>query len=105
MLFEDAAAEYLDILTTTKPGTARAWSSPLRRAAQPARRRYGKPTTKQYPNEDDFDRALARQNKSRPGLGGRDLDTITPDDLLLVIQAVREEARSRVNGNGGNGAA
>lgn len=105
MLFDEAVEEYLSVLTATRPGTARAWSSPLRRAAEPARRRYGKPTSKQYPNEDDFSRALARQNKVRPGLGGKDLDAIRPDDLILVIQAIKEEARSRVNGNGGNGAA
>ena len=105
MLFDKAVEDYLAVLIATKPGTARAWSSPLRRAAEPKRRRYGKPTTKEYPNEEDFARALARQNRSRPGLGGKELDAITPDDLVLVIQAIKDEARSRVNGNGGNGAA
>jgi integrase len=105
MLFDEAVQEYLAVLGATRPGTARAWSSPLRRAAEPARKRYGKPTVKQYPNEDDFNRALARQNKARPGLGGKQLDAIKHDDLILVIQAIKDEARSRVNGNGGNGAA
>lgn len=105
MLFEDAVDEYLRVLHTTRPGSARAWSSPLRRAAEPARRRYGKPTVQQYPNEEDFARALLRQNKARPGLGGRNLDSIKPDDLIVIIQAIKTEARSRINGNGGNGAA
>lgn len=104
MRFDEAVALYLEDLETQRPGTARAWSSPLRRAARPARKRYGAPAHGYYTDSGDLRRAKARQDKPYPGLGGKQLDRITNADLHRVIAAIGSEARTRVNGVRGKGA-
>ena len=101
MRFADAVALYLDDLAALKPGTARAWSSPLRRAAQPAGT-YGDPEGSL--NATDRKRALKRKGQPRPGLGRRELDNIKTSDLERMVLAIREEALTRKNGIGGHGA-
>lgn len=102
MKLENAIKRYLDSLQTTRPGTARAWSSPLRRAAEPPGR-YRKPKPEEF-NPQDFNRALARAGKKRPGLGGKDLSQVKFDELVLLLHAIQDEAKSRRNGVGGFGA-
>ncbi len=101
MRFADAVELYLDDLAALKPGTARAWSSPLRRAAQPAGT-YGDPEGSL--NATDRKRALKRKGQPRPGLGRRELDNIRTSDLERMVLAIREEALTRKNGIGGHGA-
>ncbi len=101
MRFADAVELYLDDLAALKPGTARAWSSPLRRAAQPAGT-YGEPEGTL--NATDRKRALKRKGQPRPGLGRRELDNIKTSDLERMVLAIREEALTRKNGIGGHGA-
>lgn len=102
MKFENAVNRYLESLTATRPGTARAWSSPLRRAAEPPSR-YRKPNPDDW-NPQDFARAVARAGKKRPGLGGKELSQIKFDDLVLLLHAIQDEAKTRRNGVGGFGA-
>lgn len=104
MRFDAAVDLYLVDLREQKPGTARAWSSPLRRAAQRARKEYGPPTQGHYKDDGDLRRARARRHKPYPGLGAKSLDRVTNADLVRVIAAIRDEARTRVNGVRGKGA-
>jgi integrase len=101
MRFAEAVELYLEDLAKLRPGTARAWSSPLRRAAEPAAT-YGDPEP--HLNATDRKRAAKRKGQQRPGLGRRDLDTIKTSDLERLVLAIREEARTRKNGIGGHGA-
>ena len=104
MKFDAAVEMYLADLKEQRPGTARAWSSPLRRAAQRARKEYGPPPKDHYTDEGDLRRARAREHKPYPGLGAKSLDRVTNAELMQVIAAVRDEARTRVNGVRGKGA-
>lgn len=101
MNFDDTVTRYLQQLHAVQPGTARAWSSPLRRAAEPAGT-YGPPDPTL--NAHDTRRAKQRQGKPRAGLGGTELNDITTSALVMVAEAVRVEARTRRNGSGGYGA-
>lgn len=104
MRFDAAVELYLADLKEQRPGTARAWSSPLRRAAQRARKEYGPPPSGHYTDEGDLRRARARAHKPYPGLGAKSLDRVTNAELVQVIAAIRDEARTRVNGVRGKGA-
>ena len=104
MKFEVAVGIYLADLQEQRPSTARAWSSPLRRAAKRARKEYGPPPAGRYSDEGDLRRARARTHKPYPGLGAKSLDKVTNAELVQVIAAIREEARTRVNGVRGKGA-
>jgi integrase len=103
MKFENAVVRYIDSLQSTRPGTARAWSSPLLRAAQPPSRYPKKPNPDDF-NSQDYVRAVNRAGKKSPGLGGKDLAQVKLDDLILLLSAIQDEARSRRNGVGGFGA-
>lgn len=106
MKFEVAVEKFLADLRESNKGSARSWSSPLRRAAQPARARYGPPPTGRaaYKDAGDIKRAKDRKNKPYPGLGGMNLNKVTNADLVRVVTAIRNEARTRVNGAKGKGA-
>lgn len=104
MQFDDAVEEFLADLKVSSPGSARAWSSPLRRAAMPTRPTYGAEHAKRYTDPDDIRAAMERSRRKFVGLGGRDLDSITNPDLKVIVSAIQKEARSRVNGVQGMGA-
>lgn len=103
MRVEEAVAAYLEELAIAHPGSARAWSSALRRASQPAGT-YEKPATSVRLNAEDLRRAKRRVGRPRPGLGGRELSSVTNSDLVLLLEAIQEEARTRMNGIKGHGA-
>lgn len=104
MKFDEAVEEFLDDLKQRSPGSARAWSSPLRRAAEPPRRSYGAAHVLGYSDPDDQSAAEKRIDRRFLGLGGKELDSITTPDLRNVVSAIQIEARSRVNGVRGMGA-
>lgn len=102
MLVEDAVSRYLAELATVQEGTARAWSSALKRAAEPAGK-YTKPPKDSRLNAADLRKAQQRAGKPRPGLGGRDLDEVTTSDLVMLLHAIQQEALTRKNGIQGFG--
>ena len=104
MQFDDAVEEFLADLKLSSPGSARAWSSPLRRAAMPARPTYGADHAKRYTDPEDIKAAKKRSRRKFFGFGGRTLDSITNPDLKVIVSAIQSEARSRVNGVQGMGA-